>query len=86
MGAAAQRQYLEARFLGQVIYDDDLYRTIQYFRPQNKNDSNDAAKLYARLLESSQYNPMWKVAIKFDDSNTLTHLFWMSLSQLEIWY
>src|SRR2546423_1280589 len=85
MGAAAQRQYLEARFFGQEIYDDDLYRTIQHFRPQNKNESNDAAKLYARLLESSQDNPMWKVAIKFDDSNTLTHLFWMSPSQLELW-
>jgi len=29
---------------------------------------------------------MWKVAIKFDNNNTLTHLFWMSPSQLELWY
>ena len=29
---------------------------------------------------------MWKVAIRFDDNNTLTHLFWMSPSQLELWY
>jgi hypothetical protein len=86
MGAATQRQYLEARFPGQTIYDNDLYQAIQHFRPQNRNDSNDAAKLYTRLLESSQNNPMWKVAIKFDDNNTLTHLFWMSPSQLELWY
>ena len=26
------------------------------------------------------------MAIKFDDSNTLTHLFWMTPSQLELWY
>ena len=86
MSATTQRQYLEARFPGQVIYDNDLYQAIQYFRPQNRNDSNDAAKLYTKLLEFSQNNPMWKVAIKFDDNNTLTHLFWMSPSQLELWY
>jgi hypothetical protein len=38
------------------------------------------------LLELSQNNPMWKVAIKFDNNNTLTHLFWMMPSQLELWY
>ncbi|RHZ50855.1 hypothetical protein Glove_490g67 [Diversispora epigaea] len=86
MGATTQRQYLEAKFPGQIIYNEDLYYAIQNFRPQNKNDSNDAAKLYTRLLLSSQENPMWKVAIKFDDNNTLTHLFWMSPSQLELWY
>ncbi|CAG8530461.1 3019_t:CDS:2 [Diversispora eburnea] len=43
-----QRQYLKARFLGQIIYNED------------KNDSNDAAKLYTKLLENSQNNPMWK--------------------------
>ena len=86
MGATAQKQYLEAKFPGQMIYNSDLYRAIQQFRPQKKDDSNDAAKLYAKLLESSQNNPMWKVAIKFDDSNTLTHLFWMTPSQLELWY
>ncbi|RHZ52802.1 hypothetical protein Glove_457g22 [Diversispora epigaea] len=71
MGATTQRQYLEAKFPGQIIYNEDL---------------NDAAKLYTRLLLSSQENPMWKVTIKFDDNNTLTHLFWMSPSQLELWY
>lgn len=86
MGAATQRQYLEARFPEQIIYDNDLYHAIQYFRPQSRNDSNDAAKLYARLLKSSQDNKIWKVAIKFDDSKTLTHLFWMSPLQLELWY
>ena len=86
MGAATQRQYLEARFPGQIIYDDDLYKAIQSFRPQNKDDSNDAARLYTKLLDLSQNNPMWKVAIKFDNNNTLTHLFWMSPSQLELWY
>ncbi|RHZ82619.1 hypothetical protein Glove_107g2 [Diversispora epigaea] len=86
MGASTQRQYLEAKFPGQIIYNNDLYCAIQYFRPQSKNDTNDAAKLYTRLLESSLHNPMWKVAIKFDDNNTLTHLFWMSPSQLELWY
>ncbi|RHZ68917.1 hypothetical protein Glove_292g81 [Diversispora epigaea] len=86
MGATTQRQYLEAKFPGQIIYNEDLYYAIQNFRPQNKNDSNDAVKLYTRLLLSSQKNPMWKVAIKFDDNNTLTHLFWMSPSQLELWY
>ncbi|CAB4414328.1 unnamed protein product [Rhizophagus irregularis] len=86
MGAATQRQYLEAKFPGQIIYDNDLYKAIQYFRPQNKDDSNDAAKLYTKLLELSQNNPMWKVAIKFDNNNTLTHLFWMTPSQLELWY
>ncbi|CAG8571910.1 3150_t:CDS:2 [Diversispora eburnea] len=63
-----------------------LYHAIQSFRPQNKNDSNDAAKLYTKLLENSQNNPMWKVAIKFDDNNTLTYLFWMTPSQLELWF
>ena len=58
MGATTQRQYLEARFPGQIIYNDDLYQAIQYFQPQSKSDSNDAAKLYAKLLESSQNNPM----------------------------
>ncbi|RHZ44033.1 hypothetical protein Glove_772g17 [Diversispora epigaea] len=86
MGASTQRQYLEAKFLGQIIYNNDLYCAIQYFRSQSKNDTNDVAKLYTRLLESSLHNPMWKVAIKFDDNNTLTHLFWMSPSQLELWY
>src|SRR5271154_1880312 len=86
MGATIQRQYLKARFPGQLIYNNDLYQAIQHFRPQTKNDSNDAAKLYAKLLESSQNNPIWKVAIKFDDNNTLTHLFWMSPSQIELWY
>ncbi|RHZ83189.1 hypothetical protein Glove_99g275 [Diversispora epigaea] len=86
MGASTQRQYLEAKFPGQIIYNNDLYCTIQYFHPQSKNDTNDAAKLYTRLLELSLHNPMWKVAIKFDDNNTLTHLFWMSPSQLELWY
>ncbi|GET57594.1 protein FAR1-RELATED SEQUENCE 11 [Rhizophagus irregularis DAOM 181602=DAOM 197198] len=86
MGAATQRQYLEAKFPGQIIYDNDLYKAIQHFRPQNKDDSNDAAKLYTKLLELSQNNPMWKVAIKFDNNNTLTHLFWMTPSQLELWY
>ncbi|CAB4422273.1 unnamed protein product [Rhizophagus irregularis] len=75
MGATSQRQYLEAKFPGQLIYNNDLYQAIQYFRPQTRNDSNDAAKLYAKLLESSQNNPLWKVAIKFDDKNALTHLF-----------
>ncbi|CAB5360484.1 unnamed protein product [Rhizophagus irregularis] len=84
MGAATQRQYLEAKFPGQIIYDNDLYKAIQHFRPQNKDDSNDAAKLYTKLLELSQNNPMWKVAIKFDNNNTLTHLFWMTPSQLEL--
>ncbi|RHZ85293.1 hypothetical protein Glove_67g9 [Diversispora epigaea] len=59
---------------------------IQNFWPQNKNDNNDAAKLYTKLLESSLNNPMGKVAIKFDNNNTLTHLFWMTPSQLELWY
>ncbi|CAB5374757.1 unnamed protein product [Rhizophagus irregularis] len=86
MGATSQRQYLEAKFPGQLIYNNDLYQAIQYFRPQTRNDSNDAAKLYAKLLESSQNNPLWKVAIKFDDKNTLTHLFWMAPSQIELWY
>lgn len=86
MGVTSQRQYLEAKFPGQLIYNNDLYQAIQHFRPQTRNDSNDAAKLYAKLLEHSQNNQMWKVAIKFDDSNTLTHLFWMSPSQLELWY
>ncbi|CAB4380177.1 unnamed protein product [Rhizophagus irregularis] len=86
MGAATQRQYLEAKFPGQIIYDNDLYKTIQHFCPQNKDDSNDAAKLYTKLLELSQNNPMWKVAIKFDNNNTLTHLFWMMPFQLELWY
>ena len=86
MGVAIQRQYLEAKFPEQMFYDDDLYRAIQYFRPQRKNDSNDAAKLYTRLLEFSQNNPIWKIAIEFDDNNTLTHLFWMSPSQIELWY
>jgi hypothetical protein len=36
MGAATQRQYLEARFSGQIIYDNDLYQAIQYFRSQKK--------------------------------------------------
>ena len=67
-----------------MIYDDDLYHAIQHFRPQRKNDSNDAAKLYARLLEFSQNNPIWKIAIEFDDNNTLTHLFWMTPSQIEL--
>ncbi len=58
MGAATQRQYLEARFPGQMIYDNDLYQAIQHFRPQNKDDSNDAAKLYTKLLELSQNNPI----------------------------
>ena len=86
MGAATQRQYLEARFPEQMIYDNDLYQAIQHFHPQNKDNSNDAARLYTKLLELSQNNPMWKVAIKFDNNNTLTHLFWMSPSQLELWY
>ncbi|RHZ73176.1 hypothetical protein Glove_232g96 [Diversispora epigaea] len=86
LGATSQRQYLEARFPGQIIYNEDLYYAIQSFRPQNKNDSNDAAKLYTKLLENSQNNSMWKVAIKFDDNNTLTHLFWMTPSQVELWY
>ncbi|GBC14651.2 hypothetical protein GLOIN_2v1796089 [Rhizophagus irregularis DAOM 181602=DAOM 197198] len=86
MGSATQRQYLEAKFPGQIIYDNDLYKAIQHFRPQNKDDSNDAAKLYTKLLELSQNNLMWKVAIKFDNNNTLTHLFWMMPSQLELWY
>jgi hypothetical protein len=58
MGAATQRQYLEARFSGQIIYDNDLYQAIQYFRSQKKNDSNNAAKLYIKLLELLQNNPM----------------------------
>ncbi|RHZ71330.1 hypothetical protein Glove_260g9 [Diversispora epigaea] len=86
MDAAMQRKYLEAKFSSQTIYNNNLYKAIQNFRPQNKNDSNDAAKLYTKLLESSLNNPMWKVAIKFDDNNTLTHLFWMTPSQLELWY
>jgi hypothetical protein len=86
MGAAIQRQYLEARFPGQIIYDNDLYQAIQHFCPQKKDNSNDAAKLYTKLLELSQNNPMWKVAIKFDINNTLTHLFWIIPSQLELWY
>ncbi|PKK56466.1 hypothetical protein RhiirC2_799943 [Rhizophagus irregularis] len=53
MGAATQRQYLEAKFPGQIIYDNDLYKAIQYFRPQNNDNSNDAAKLYTKLLELS---------------------------------
>ncbi|CAB4397946.1 unnamed protein product [Rhizophagus irregularis] len=61
MGVATQRQYLEAKFPGQIIYDNDLYKAIQYFRPQNNDNSNDAAKLYTKLLELSQNNPMWKV-------------------------
>jgi hypothetical protein len=28
MGAATQRQYLEARFPGQIIYDNNLYQAI----------------------------------------------------------
>jgi len=86
MGATAQRQYLEAKFPGQLIYNNELYQAIQHFRPQTRNDGNDAAKLYAKLLDYSQNNPIWKVAIKFDDNNTLTHLFWMSPSQIELWF
>ena len=86
MGAAAQRHYLEAKFPEQMFYNDELYRIIQHYRPQRKNDSNDAAKLYTRLLEFSQNNLLWKISIKFDDSNTLTHLFWMTPSQIELWY
>ncbi|CAB5396141.1 unnamed protein product [Rhizophagus irregularis] len=85
MGAATQRQYLEAKFPGQIIYDNDLYKAIQHFHLQNKDNSNDAAKLYTKLFELSQNNPMWKVVIKFDNNNTLTHLFWMTPSQLELW-
>ena len=58
MGAATQRQYLEARFPEQMIYDNDLYQAIQHFHPQNKDNSNDAARLYTKLLELSQNNPM----------------------------
>ncbi|CAB5395470.1 unnamed protein product [Rhizophagus irregularis] len=50
MGVATQRQYLEAKFPGQIIYDNDLYKAIQYFRPQNNDNSNDAAKLYEMAL------------------------------------
>jgi hypothetical protein len=63
-----------------------LYQAIQYFCLQNKDDSNDAARLYTKLLDLSQNNPMWKVAIKFDNNNILIHLFWISPSQLELWY
>ncbi|EXX53672.1 hypothetical protein RirG_241820 [Rhizophagus irregularis DAOM 197198w] len=52
----------------------------------NNPSKHHAAKLYAKLLESSQNNPLWKVAIKFDDKNTLTHLFWMAPLQIELWY
>lgn len=45
MGATSQRQYLEAKFSGQLIYNNDLYQAIQYFRPQTRNDSNDASML-----------------------------------------
>ncbi|CAB4406029.1 unnamed protein product [Rhizophagus irregularis] len=58
MGAATQRQYFEAKFPEQIIYDNDLYKAIQHFRSQNKDDSNDTAKLYMKLLELSQNNPM----------------------------
>ncbi|RHZ59531.1 hypothetical protein Glove_363g42 [Diversispora epigaea] len=83
LGTTFQRQYLEARFPGQIIYNEDLYYAIQSFRLQNKNNSNDTAKLYTKLLENLQNNSIWKVAIKFDDNNTLTH---MTPSQLELWY
>ncbi|CAB4405544.1 unnamed protein product [Rhizophagus irregularis] len=58
MGAATQRQYFEAKFPEQIIYDNDLYKAIQHFRSQNKDDSNDTAKLYMKLLELSQNNPI----------------------------
>ena len=58
MGATAQKQYLKAKFSGQMIYNSDLYYTIQQFQLQKKDDSNDAAKLYAKLLEFSQNNLM----------------------------
>ncbi|CAG8614600.1 8919_t:CDS:2 [Diversispora eburnea] len=62
MGTFTQRQYLEAKFPGQMIYNNDQYNAIQYFRSQSKNDINNAVKLYTRLLELSLHNPMWKIS------------------------
>ncbi|RHZ83488.1 hypothetical protein Glove_92g23 [Diversispora epigaea] len=55
-GAAMQCKYLETKFSSQTIYNNNLYKTIQNFWPQNKNNSNDAAKLYTKLPESSLNN------------------------------
>ncbi|CAB5389307.1 unnamed protein product [Rhizophagus irregularis] len=72
MGAATQRQYLEVKFSGQIIYDNDLYKAIQHFRPQNKDDSNDAAKLLVAqplLIDETKESHEWS----FEQLNLATN-------------
>ncbi|CAB4416994.1 unnamed protein product [Rhizophagus irregularis] len=85
-GATIQRKFLEGKYPLQPIHSKDLYDTaIQKFRPTNKSLSNDAAKISNWLDQQKEIDLRWIIARGWDDDNALTHLFWMSLSQIENW-
>ncbi|CAG8614642.1 299_t:CDS:2, partial [Diversispora eburnea] len=58
MATTIQYKYFEVKFSGQTIYNNNLYKAIQNFQLQNKNHSNDVAKLYTKLFELSLDNPI----------------------------
>ncbi|CAB4411947.1 unnamed protein product [Rhizophagus irregularis] len=85
MGATAQRRYLEGKYPSHPIYSQDLYATIKKFRPTAKSLSNDAAQMSDWLDEQKERDSRWIIARGWDDDNTLTHLLWMTLEQVESW-
>src|SRR5262249_38864609 len=79
------RRYLEAKYPSQPIYSKDLYAAIKKFRPTTKSLSNDAAMMSNWLDDQKEKDPRWIIARGWDDDNTLTHLVWMTPSQVENW-
>ncbi|CAB5382680.1 unnamed protein product [Rhizophagus irregularis] len=84
-GITAQRKFLEGKYPSHPIYSKDLYATIQSFRPTSKSLLNNAAIISNWLDEQKENYSCWVVARGWDNDNTLTHLLWMTPTQVENW-
>ncbi|RIA98339.1 hypothetical protein C1645_870788 [Glomus cerebriforme] len=84
-GATAQRKFLEGKYPTHPVYLRELYKAIQKFWPTRESLLNDAAQISNWLDSQKELDSRWVVFRGWDEDNTLTHLLWMTLSQVENW-
>lgn len=84
-GATAQRKFLEGKYPTHPVYSRELYNAIQKFRPTKNSLSNDAADISNWLDGQKEVDSRWVIYRGWDEDNTLTHLLWMTPSQVENW-
>ncbi|CAB4441699.1 unnamed protein product [Rhizophagus irregularis] len=84
-GATVQRKFLEGKYPTHPVYSQELYKAIQKFRPTKNSLSSDATDISNWLDSQKEADSRWIVYRGWDEDNTLTHLLWMTPSQVENW-